>query len=54
MFKGTDGSDITMDMCALSWCNAIMDKYGSDANNQTVKLAKAIAIYSAAAENYFK
>ena len=33
---------------------AIMDKYGSDANNQTVKLAKAIAIYSAAAENYFK
>ena len=53
-FKGTDGSTITMKLCALSWSNAAIDALGSDANNQTVKVAKAVALYSAAAENYFK
>ncbi|MBQ9891356.1 MAG: hypothetical protein IJM39_08085 [Firmicutes bacterium] len=53
-FKGTDGSEITMDMCALSWCNAAMDKLASEPKNQTLRLAKAVNIYSEAAEYYFK
>ncbi|MBQ9890851.1 MAG: carboxylesterase family protein [Firmicutes bacterium] len=54
IFKATDGSEITMDMCALSWSNAAYDALGSNPDNQTLKLAKAVALYSAAAENYFK
>ncbi|MBQ9891355.1 MAG: hypothetical protein IJM39_08080 [Firmicutes bacterium] len=53
-FKATDGSTINMRMCALSWSNAACDALGSDPNHQTLKLAKAVALYSVAAENYFK
>ncbi|MBQ9890852.1 MAG: hypothetical protein IJM39_05520, partial [Firmicutes bacterium] len=53
-FKATDGSEITLDMCALSWSNAAYDALGSNPDNQTLKVAKAVALYSAAAENYFK
>ena len=54
VFKGTDGSNINMRMCALSWSNAAYDALKSNPNHQTLKLAKAVALYSAAAENYFK
>ncbi|MBQ9891353.1 MAG: InlB B-repeat-containing protein [Firmicutes bacterium] len=53
-FKATDGSEITMNMCALSWSNAAYDALGSNPNHQTLKLAKAVCLYSQAAENYFK
>ena len=54
VFKGTDGSNITMRMCALSWSNAAYDALKASPNHQTLRLAKAVALYSAAAENYFK
>ena len=48
-FTGTDGSEITLGMCALSWSNLVMDAKAEE----FVPLAKAVYLYSRAAENYF-
>ncbi|MBQ9891351.1 MAG: S8 family serine peptidase [Firmicutes bacterium] len=53
-FTGTDGTERELVMCALSWCNTVFDSFGTDDNVQTVRLAKAVYLYSQAAENYFK
>ena len=49
-----DGGSGTLTLSALGWCNAIIDKFGLDDTNQSSRLARAVCLYSQAAENYFK